>query len=54
MSWLGSFFSGSKSNSGNDFIGQLVELGDQRVQVRKVIAEGMNIFLFNITYIKKI
>lgn len=51
MSWLGSFFSGSNSSSGNDFIGQLVELGDQRVQVRKVIAEGMNIFLFDTTCI---
>ena len=41
MSWLGSFFSSSNTNSGNDFIGQLVELGDYKVQVKKVIAEGL-------------
>jgi cyclin G-associated kinase len=33
-------FSNSSGNHDNDFVGQYVELGDQKLRIRKVIAEG--------------
>lgn len=31
----------------NDFVGQLVEVGSQRLRIKKVIAEGERIIKFN-------
>ena len=36
---------GGPVNSDNDFIGQIVELGNQKLRVRRLIAEGKNFFI---------
>lgn len=46
MPWLGNLFSGTGSTSGNDFVGQYVELGQQQLKIKKVIAEGGYGFVF--------
>ncbi|XP_064624452.1 cyclin-G-associated kinase-like isoform X2 [Lineus longissimus] len=39
-------FSNSSGGHDNDFVGQYVELGDQKLRIRKVIAEGGFAFVF--------
>ena len=34
------YLSGSQGDRGNDFVGQTVELGDEKLRVKRVIAEG--------------
>lgn len=47
MPWLGNLFSGTGSTSGNDFVGQYVELGQQQLKIKKVIAEGkLKLYLY--------
>ena len=42
MAWLGNFFSGGNSASGgSEFVGQNVDIGKQKLRIKKVIAEGM-------------
>ena len=45
MAWLGSLFSGGGSSGGNEFVGQYVELGQKKLRIKKVIAEGIDICL---------
>lgn len=42
------YFSSGGANGGsdNDFVGQFVEIGNMKLRVKKVIAEGMCNFLF--------
>ena len=42
---LGYFGSGGTGQD-NDFVGQYVELGDQKLRVRRVIAEGLNALVY--------
>lgn len=34
------YLSGGQGGMGNDFVGQTVELGDEKLRVKRVIAEG--------------
>ncbi|XP_070563738.1 cyclin-G-associated kinase-like [Ptychodera flava] len=40
------YLSGGQGEKNNDFVGQLVELGDHKLRVRRVIAEGGFAFVF--------
>ena len=41
-SWLGSFFGGTAGgSSGNEFVGQNVALGQQKLRIKKVLGEGI-------------
>lgn len=40
------YLSGGQSDRGNDFVGQLVELGKMKLKVKRVIAEGGFAFVF--------
>ena len=37
---FGGIIGGGQSEGGNDFVGQFVELGNQKLRVKKEIAEG--------------
>lgn len=40
-SWLGSFFGGASApTGGNEFVGQNVDLGQQKLRIKKVLGEG--------------
>lgn len=39
---LGIISGGGPGGTENDFVGQIVELGNQKLRVKKVIAEGIN------------
>ena len=42
MAWLGNFFSsGTNSSGGSEFVGQYVDIGQQKLRIKKVLAEGM-------------
>lgn len=36
--------SGAASRDQNDFVGQVVELGDMKLRIKRVIAEGKTVF----------
>ena len=41
MAWLGNFFSGGGGTTGgSEFVGQYVDIGQQNLRIKKVIAEG--------------
>ena len=42
MAWLGNLFGGGSTGSsgGSEFVGQYVELGQQKLRIKRVIAEG--------------
>ena len=45
MAWIGNFFSGSSNVSGgNEFVGQYVDIGQQKLRIKKVLAEGKFFF----------
>ena len=42
MAWIGSLFNGSSNVSGgNEFVGQYVDIGQQNLRIKKVLAEGI-------------
>lgn len=45
---MGYFSSGGANGSDNDFVGQFVEIGNMKLRVKKVIAEGNTILDFYI------
>lgn len=47
MAWLGNLFGGgSSSGRGNEFVGQYVDIGQQNLRIKKVLAEGGYGFVF--------
>jgi len=45
MAWLGNFFSGGGGTvGGSEFVGQYVDIGQQKLRIKKVIAEGETSF----------
>ena len=51
MAWFGGLFSGSNGSGGSEMVGQNVELGQQHLRIKKVLAEGINSF-YNTFYVK--
>ena len=50
---LKNFFSGiSGSGKGNDFVGQYVELGQQKLRIRRVLGEGRSTTKLGMIYIE--
>ena len=43
------YIGGANISQENDFVGQLVELGNQKLRVKKVIAEGTRYLSFLVT-----
>ena len=43
------YLSGSQGDRGNDFVGQTVELGDEKLRVKRVIAEGRRFSMIKLT-----
>ena len=51
MAWIGSFFNGSNNVSGgNEFVGQYVDIGQQKLRIKKVLAEGILYIIYKITF----
>lgn len=47
MAWLGNIFGGAGGNNGGgEFVGQYVDLGKQKLRIKRVIAEGKISFAF--------
>lgn len=47
---LGSLISGATGQQDNDFVGQTCELGNQKLRVKKLIAEGDYPFIIAVVY----
>ena len=49
---LGEFIGTGGGADGNDFVGQYVELGDQKLRVKRLIAEGKTVFFMDVFLLK--
>lgn len=50
MAWLGNIFGGggTAATGGTEFVGQYVDIGQQKLRIKKVIAEGEPIYISRI------
>lgn len=44
------YFSGSTGGAENDFVGQVIEIGNQKLRVKRVIAEGKILFFVKVYF----